>query len=142
VVGGLLVAQQPVGEFDELLEAPVPPAGGQRPLAEDPLVVAPRARARPHTSRPWEMSSSVIISLAKVTGCRYSGVATRVPRPMREVTVAAAVRVGTQPNHGSSRSHRHMRWSWVQAWSKPNSSALRQCSRATGQRCSGRMTMP
>jgi hypothetical protein len=38
---------------------------------------------------------------------------TRVPNRMREVTAAAAVSVGTAPNHGPSRNVFHDRWSYV-----------------------------
>ncbi|MDF9811558.1 hypothetical protein M2266_000789 [Streptomyces sp. SPB162] len=36
---------------------------------------------------------------------------TRVPSRIRSVAVAAAVRVGTAPNHGPSRNVRQERWS-------------------------------
>ena len=48
------------------------------------------------------MSSSAVTSRAKCTGCRKFGDATSVPSRIREVTVAAAVSVGTASNHGPS----------------------------------------
>src|SRR5207248_342279 len=76
------------------------------------------------------------------TGCRATGDATNVPSRMRDVTIAAAVRVGTAENHGPSTRFLHPRWSYVQAWSKPYSSAARHLGSAAHQRSSGRMTMP
>jgi hypothetical protein len=58
------------------------------------------------------------------------------------VAAATAVSVGIAPNQGASRSDRHARWSYVQAWSNPSASARRQIARAIGQRCSGRITTP
>jgi hypothetical protein len=47
----------------------------------------------------------------KGTGCRATGDATNVPSRMRDVTIAAAVRVGTAENHGPSTRLRQPRWS-------------------------------
>ncbi len=57
----------------------------------------------------------VAMSLANGTGCRKFGDATKVPSPMRLVTVAAAVRVGTVACQRSPASPRHERWSYVHA---------------------------
>ncbi|BAJ29832.1 hypothetical protein KSE_40400 [Kitasatospora setae KM-6054] len=38
---------------------------------------------------------------------------TSVPSLIRSVAVAAAVSVGTDPNHGSSRKLRQLRWSYA-----------------------------
>ena len=57
------------------------------------------------------MSSSVISSLAKGTGCRKFGEATSGPRRIVVVTHAAAVNVGIAPNHGASRKDLQERWS-------------------------------
>lgn len=57
------------------------------------------------------MSSSAVSCRAKLTGWRKFGEATRVPSLIRDVTVAAAVRVGTASNHGPSTSVRQPRWS-------------------------------
>ncbi len=62
-------------------------------------------------NRPPLMSSSAVSWRAKLTGCRKFGDATSVPRPIREVTVAAAVSVGTASNHGPSTRSRQPRWS-------------------------------
>ncbi|CAM5354598.1 hypothetical protein STANM309S_03433 [Streptomyces tanashiensis] len=78
-----------------------------RAVASKPLPPAPM----PRVIRPPETSSSVISSLASVTGCRKFGEVTRVPSPSRSVAVAAAVSVGSAPNHGPSRKLRQDRWS-------------------------------
>ena len=57
------------------------------------------------------MSSSAVSCRAKLTGCRKFGDATSVPSAIREVTIAAAVSVGTASNHGPSTSERQPRWS-------------------------------
>ena len=88
------------------------------------------------------MSSNATTSLAKGTGWRKLGEATRVPSRMRSVARAAAVSVGTAANQGESRNDRQARWSYVQAWSNPSASARRHNSCACGHRCSGRMTTP
>ncbi len=49
----------------------------------------------PTSSRPPDITSSVISSLANGTGCRKLGEATKVPRVSRDVVSAAAARVGT-----------------------------------------------
>ena len=46
---------------------------------------------------------------------RKFGDATNGPSRMFSVTHAAAVSVGIAPNHGSSRSDRQARWSYVHA---------------------------
>lgn len=51
---------------------------------------------------------------------------TSVPSLIRSVAAAAAVSVGTAPNHGSSRNDRHDRRSYVYAAWNSNSSARRQ----------------
>src|SRR3569833_3150550 len=76
------------------------------------------------------------------TGCRATGDATNVPSRIRDVTIAAAVRVGTAANHGPSTRFLQPRWSYVHAWSKPYSSAARHFGSAAHQRSSGRITMP
>jgi hypothetical protein len=48
-------------------------------------------------------------SLANGTGWRKFGDATRVPRRMCSVAIAAAVSVGTAPNHAESRNDRQAR---------------------------------
>ena len=96
----------------------------------------------PSVSRPPEMSSSVTSSVAKGTGWRKFGDATSGPRRIRSVALAAAVSVGTAPNHVESRSERQARWSYVHAWSNPSSSARRHERCASAQGSSGRITTP
>src|SRR5438876_10120134 len=67
---------------------------------------------------------------------------TSVPRRMRSVAAAAAVSVGTAPNHVSSRSDRQARWSYVHAWSNSSASARRHTPRAVAHGSSGRITTP
>lgn len=76
-------------------------------VASNPVPSAPIPRVR----RPPDTSSSDTISFASVTGCRKLGEVTSVPSRRRSVAVAAAVSVGTAPNHGSSRNDRQDRWS-------------------------------
>jgi hypothetical protein len=76
--------------------------------ASNPVPPAPM----PTVTRPPLMSSSDMSSFASVTGCRKFGEVTIDPSRIREVTPAAAVSVGTAPNHGPSRNGtRHDRWS-------------------------------
>ncbi len=81
-----------------------PSTDASKPVPPDPI---------PSVTRPALTSSSVISSLARVTGCRKFGEVTIVPSRIRSVTPAAAVSVGTAPNHGPSRKVRHDRWSYV-----------------------------
>ncbi len=117
-----------------------PGVGRGRPStsASQPLPPAPTPRMR----RPSLTSSSVISSLANGTGWRKFGDATHVPRPIRDVTVAAATSVGTVANHGSSFRSCQARWSYVHAWSKPISSTARQRAAASLHRSWGSRTIP
>jgi len=65
----------------------------------------------PSWNRPPDRSSSVISSLAKGTGCRKFGDATKVPSRIVVVASAAAASTGTVANHGPSASERQARWS-------------------------------
>ena len=58
------------------------------------------------------------------------------------VTSAAAVSVGVVPYQGESCRPLQVRWSYVQAWSKPSSSARRHNRAASFHRYSGRIVIP
>ena len=55
---------------------------------------------------------------------------------------AAAVSTGMADIHGESLRDLQARWSYVQAWSKPSSSARCHLQPPSLQRPSGRMTAP
>lgn len=76
------------------------------------------------------------------SGCRKFGDATMKPSSIRDVASAAALNVGTEPNHGSPTSGPQPRWSNVHAWAKPYASAACQRGFASAQRYSGRMVIP
>ena len=84
----------------------------------------------PRRKRPPEMSSRASTSRMSCTGWWLLGEETKVPRPMRSVTAAAAARVGTAANHGDSGRPPHVTWSKVHAWSKPICSASRHIGSA------------
>jgi hypothetical protein len=64
------------------------------------------------------------------------------PNPIRDVASAAALNVGTEPNHGPPTSGPQPRWSNVHAWAKPYASAACHLGFASAQRCSGRIVIP
>ena len=80
----------------------------------------------PMTIRPPDITSSVISSLAKGTGCRKLGEATKVPRVSRDVDSAAAARVGTVACQSESTKARQARWSSDHACAKPYASTRDQ----------------
>lgn len=106
-----VLGEQAVQEREELAEAVGTLLGVQASwpsaVASNPLPPAPM----PRVIRPPEMSSREISSLARVTGWRKFGEVTSVPRRSRCVAVAAAVSVGSAPNHVRSRKLRQDRWS-------------------------------
>ena len=75
--------------------------------ASHPSLPAPT----PSVNRPPLMSSSVMSSRAKGTGCRKFGEATSVPSRIVVVTVAAAVSVGMAENQGEPRRSPQAMWS-------------------------------
>jgi hypothetical protein len=111
VVRGGGSAQELVDRLDELGE----PGGALRRVgawppktsASNPVPPAPT----PRVNRPPEMWSSVIASLASVTGCRNVGEATMVPTLIVLVFAANPVSHGIAACQARSRYRRQDRWS-------------------------------
>jgi hypothetical protein len=86
------------------------------------------------------MTSSVISSLAKGTGCRKFGEATKVPSCSLDVVSAAAVNAGTVAYQLESAKARHARWSSDHPWAKPHSSTRDQRRSCAGSTSGSRAT--
>src|SRR5207245_9780223 len=97
---------------------------------------------RPTVSPPSETSSRAMTCLANATGWRKLADATSGPSRIWLGVIAAAASVAIAAIHGESRRDLHARWSYVQAWSKPSSSARRHLGPPSDQRVSGRMIAP